>query len=106
MGIVDQKQKMWRMVQNIPKGRVASYGHLGRSIGVHPRIVGRWLHQNDSPEELPCHRVIKSNRTIASGYAFGGEGRQRELLETEGVKFDMKGRVLPEHVVFLDEQVM
>ena len=30
---------------------------------------------------------------VAPGFAFGGEGVQRQLLETEGVVFESDGRI-------------
>nr|MBI5455677.1 MGMT family protein [Candidatus Levybacteria bacterium] len=39
-------------------------------------------------ENIPCHRVINSKGKISSGYAFGGPGIQRKMLEKEGVKFN------------------
>ena len=56
-----------------------------------PRLIGNYLHKNIDPKTIPCHRVVKSDGTLASGYAFGGPKKQKELLEKEGVKFN-KGK--------------
>lgn len=58
-----------------------------------PRVVGFALHVNKDPKNIPCHRVVFSDGTLSPGYAFGGEGKQREKLEEEGVIFSKTGSV-------------
>ena len=45
------------------------------------------------PGVIPCHRVVFADGSLAKGFAFGGEGVQRALLEAEGVAFLPDGRV-------------
>lgn len=72
----------------IPKGKVVSYKQVAEIFGIkNPRLVGQILHQNKDPQKYPCHRVIKSDGKIASGYVYGGEKEQRKKLEKEGVIF-------------------
>lgn len=42
---------------------------------------------------VPCHRVVFKDGMLAPGFAFGGPGAQRALLEAEGVGFLPDGRV-------------
>ena len=84
MIMLDRVQKI---IEAIPSGRVTTYGEVGRVLGINPRQIGRLLHQNDNPEKFPCHRVVRSNGTLASGYAFGGKEEQRRILELEGISF-------------------
>jgi methylated-DNA-protein-cysteine methyltransferase related protein len=70
-----------------------SYGEVARLAGTSPRAVGRILHTNTDPDRYPCHRVIHSDGTLASGYAFGGKETQKKLLEAEGVLFSERGQV-------------
>ncbi len=93
-----KEDQVYQIVQSIPKGRVMTYGQIGVMVGVGPRQVGRILHYNPDNSLTPCHRVIRSDRTIASGYAFGGEGEQRKILGKEGVKFK-NGKVIRECLV-------
>lgn len=72
----------------IPKGQVTTYGVIGDALGIHPRQVGRLLHQNQNPERFPCHRVVKSDGSLAGGYAFGGQSAQKKKLEEEGIRFN------------------
>lgn len=53
-----------------------------------PRFVGFALHRNKDITKVPCHRVIKSDGTLALGYAFGGMKKQKEKLEEEGIMFE------------------
>jgi len=85
--------QVYDLVAKIPKGKVTTYGALSKLVGANPRIVGYALHQNKDPKNIPCHRVINSKGMISSGYAFGGGGIQKQMLEIEGVVFDEKQKV-------------
>ena len=75
-----------------------SYGQIGVMVGIGPRQVGRILHNNPDNSLTPCHRVVHADGSVASGYAFGGMGKQRGLLEKEGVIF-ARGRVLKKYFI-------
>lgn len=78
-------QKVWQIVEQIPRGQTMSYGQVAKLAVTSPRVVGRILHKNPDLNRFPCHRVIKSDGSLASGYAFGGLEGQRKKLEEEGV---------------------
>lgn len=88
-------QRVWEIVEQIPVGQTRSYGEVAHLAGTSPRAVGRILHFNPAPTRYPCHRVIKANGQLASGYAFGGAGAQRSKLEAEGVKLTTQPRPRP-----------
>lgn len=79
----------------IPEGKTATYGMIAALAGNArmARVVGYALHRNPAPGIIPCHRVVNRSGSLAPGFAFGGERRQRELLESEGVCFTADGRV-------------
>ncbi|MBM6696129.1 MGMT family protein [Bifidobacterium pullorum subsp. saeculare] len=80
---------VYEVVRRIPRGCVATYGQVAALAG-RPRaarLVGFALHANPEPGVIPCHRVVFRDGSLAPGFAFGGEERQRELLEAEGVVF-------------------
>lgn len=81
-------QKMvFSLLQQIPKGKVTTYKILALKAGVkNPRTIGRIIHGNIDPEAFPCHRVVRSDGTVAEGYAFGGKKEQIKLLLHEGIK--------------------
>ncbi len=81
--------KVYRAVEQIPRGKVTTYGEIARYIGIsNPRVVGFALHVNKDPDNVPCHRVVNKKGELAPGYAFGGLYVQRQLLEQEGVRFE------------------
>lgn len=85
-------EKIYAVTATIPKGKVFTYQQLAKIAGIkNPKIVGFALHVNKNPKKVPCHRVIKSNGTLAKGYALGGRLKQKEKLEKEGIVFS-KGK--------------
>jgi methylated-DNA-[protein]-cysteine S-methyltransferase len=82
----------------IPRGMVCTYGRLAAKLG-HPRAaraVGNALARNPFPIIIPCHRTIRSDGSLG-GYA-GGLEMKRRLLELEGIRLDLRGRVLIERL--------
>ncbi len=91
------QQKVMKTDWTIPRGKTATYGWVAKQIdtkGV--RAVGNANARNPFPLVYPCHRVIKSDRTLG-GFG-GGLEMKRQLLEMEGVEFDSQGRVKAEHI--------
>ena len=88
-------EKIYEVVTNIPKGKVATYGQVAALAG-NPhwaRVVGYALHVNPMPGIIPCHRVVNREGRTAPAFAFGGADVQRQLLEAEWVVFEEDGRV-------------
>ena len=88
-------EKIYEVVKSIPEGKVATYGQVALLAG-NPRwarVVGYALHVNPEPGIIPCHRVVNREGKVAPGFAFGGEGVQRQLLEKEGIVFEADGRI-------------
>ncbi len=86
-------QMIYEMVRRIPKGRVSSYGRIARMLG-RPRwarLVGYALAACGDPG-VPCHRVLRSDGSLALSFGQGGQGLQQALLEAEGVPV-IEGRV-------------
>jgi methylated-DNA-protein-cysteine methyltransferase related protein len=88
-------ENVWKVVLQIPRGKVASYGQIAALLGSPraARTVG-WA-MNSTPDELdiPWHRVINSRGRISLNENEQGGNLQRLLLEQEGVKFNIKGFV-------------
>lgn len=81
------KERVFAAVQQIPKGKVATYGDIARIIGCNggARAVGNALHQNTDGNLVPCHRVVNSKGYLANEYVFGGTDEQAQRLMAEGV---------------------
>lgn len=85
--------RVYELVQQIPRGRITTYGQIALLMG-NPRmsrVVGYALHVNPKPGVIPCHRVVNRFGGLSAAFAFGGENRQRTLLEEEGVSFKEDG---------------
>jgi len=77
-----------------------TYGQIALAGGIkNPRHVGRYLHQNPDPDNIPCHRVVNAKGELAGAFAFGGAETQRKLLESEGVEFVNNKVILEQHLV-------
>ena len=88
-------EKIYNVVKQIPKGKVATYGQVAMLAG-NPRwerVVGYALHNNPDPENIPCYRVVNREGKVATGFAFGGSDIQRQLLEKDGIKFEPDGHI-------------
>lgn len=77
-------------VEEIPAGKVASYGQIARLIGRerNARLVGRVLAMAEHYGDYPCHRVVNHAGRTAPGFA-----KQETLLREEGVTFLPNGCV-------------
>ena len=58
-------EAVWQIVENIPYGQVMAYGEVARAAGFprHARMVSRALSR--STKDLPWHRVIRSDNSLA-----------------------------------------
>ena len=86
--------RVYDLVRKIPRGFVMSYGQIAGMLGSRraSRAVGYAMFRC-TQRDVPCHRVVYRDGSMAGGYAFGGEGKQRARLEKEGVTFTEDGRV-------------
>ncbi len=83
-------ERIYDVVKQIPKGKVATYGQVAALAGNKrwSRVVGYALHVNPDPGNIPCHRVVNREGEVSKAFAFGGENRQIALLKNEGVKVE------------------
>jgi O-6-methylguanine DNA methyltransferase len=82
------KEQVYRILQNIPRGRVVTYGQIAEILGNkhHARTVGNILHVNPDGKKYPCYKVVNSKGYLARQYAFGGIEKQKEKLELDGIE--------------------
>jgi methylated-DNA-protein-cysteine methyltransferase related protein len=87
--------RIYAVVRRIPRGRVATYGQVAElaGLGGHARQVGYALHALPAGTALPWHRVLNAAGKVSLRAVPGAELTQRQLLEREGVGFDLRGRV-------------
>ena len=88
-------RRIYRVVRRIPRGSVATYGQIAGLAGIprQARQVGYALHALRRGSDVPWQRVINAKGEVSERSTPGCEGLQRAALESEGVIFDMRGRV-------------
>lgn len=71
-------------VEEIPAGKVASYGQIAKLIGrdKNARLVGKVLSMAEYYGDYPCHRVVNHAGRLAPFFL-----EQKDLLLEEGVEF-------------------
>ncbi|MDW7967231.1 MAG: MGMT family protein [Thermoanaerobaculum sp.] len=85
---------VYRLVRQIPPGRVMTYGQLAERLGylLSPAAVGWALHV--CPPDVPWHRVVNAQGGLSTEKLPDFPPyRQRQLLAEEGVVCDGQGRV-------------
>lgn len=91
---------VWKIVRQIPPGKVSTYGQLASYIPPIPGVSPEDYHTNKarwvgyamaaSPKDVPWQRVINSQGKVS---ARSGAEAQRQILEAEGIIFDARGRI-------------
>lgn len=86
-------EELWQVVRSIPRGRVASYGAVGRELG-NPWsgfLVGRRM--GHCPQDLPWWRVVGKNGELRTAARDPRLAKlQIDHLGSEGVQI-VDGRV-------------
>ena len=69
-------------VEEVPEGKVATYGQIARLIGrsKNARLVGQVLSRAEYYGDYPCHRIVNHCGRLVPGWE-----EQRYLLLEEGV---------------------
>lgn len=96
-------EQVWTLAQQIPYGRVATYGQISKLIPQPEDIsaedyqmsASRWvgLAMAACPDYVPWQRVVNSQGKISHPEA----GMQKKLLEEEGVLFSKEKLDLDEY---------
>jgi methylated-DNA-[protein]-cysteine S-methyltransferase len=91
-------QRVYAALQQVPAGRVTTYGWLAHAVGVKSaQAVGQALRRNPFAPAVPCHRVIAADLHLG-GFHGARAGtplaHKRQLLADEGVLFDAQGQLV------------
>jgi methylated-DNA-protein-cysteine methyltransferase-like protein len=92
------QMRIWQVVSQIPKGKVASYKLVAQQAGIPQaaRLVGNVLRKLPKDTELPWHRVVNSQGKIsllANSFAYQ---QQKQRLLAEGIEFN-KEKILNDY---------
>ena len=89
----DFRQEVWKILCDIPYGKVITYNDIAKQIAHNRRIkkmstqaVGGAVGHNPISIIIPCHRVIGKDGSL-TGYA-GGIDTKIKLLNIEGIKIN------------------
>jgi AraC family transcriptional regulator of adaptative response/methylated-DNA-[protein]-cysteine methyltransferase len=77
------QRRVWQELQQIPRGTTRTYTQVARALGKprSVRAVARACATNPVSIVVPCHRVIRTDGSLA-GYRWGLQ-RKQKLLERE-----------------------
>ena len=80
------EHKVYKKLLDVPKGKITTYGDLGKAVGLKngQRIIGKIMNKNPYPVLVPCHRVVMSTGKIG-GYSYG-QNVKTKMLSDEGIE--------------------
>jgi len=80
---------VYRLVKQIPRGRVTTYGEIARATKIRggARVVGYAMAATPRGRGIPWHRVVGAGGKLIIREPYGS--LQRKLLQSEGV--DIRG---------------
>lgn len=83
-------KKVIELIQQVPKGKVATYGQIAKLAGKPQgsRGVSWILHSSSKAYNLPWHRILNSKGKISFPEGTSEFKQQKKLLEKEGIEFD------------------
>jgi len=92
--MTDSTRRIIEQILALPKGRVSCYRDIALKAGLPngARQVARILHSLSEKYDLPWHRVIRRDGSIALEEGAGRE-LQTALLRAEGVEVSAAGKV-------------
>lgn len=86
--------RIYAAVRRIPQGRVGTYGGVARRVpGATARIVGYAMAALPAGSGVPWQRVVNHKGEISLRKGGLPDLRQRRLLEAEGIRFSLRGRI-------------
>lgn len=87
-------RRIWEVIADVPRGRVASYGQIAEIAGIPrgARQVGHALRHSPEDLDLPWHRIITASGRSAFDPNSRAFRQQRDRLAEEGVPM-LNGRV-------------
>jgi len=79
--------RVYKVVKNIPYGKVTSYGAIAKYLGAErsARMVGWAMNAAHGQDDIPAHRVVNRKGLLTGKNHFDGTKLMQQLLESEGV---------------------
>ena len=79
------QKRIWQELKQIKKGEIKTYGEIAKKFKVSPRYIGRVCGENRHVLIIPCHRVIRTDKTLGGFSAPRGKKLKKKLLKFEGI---------------------
>jgi methylated-DNA-protein-cysteine methyltransferase-like protein len=81
-------EKVYQVAEQIPYGRVTSYGAIAKYLGTpkSARMVGWAMNASHVNPKVPAHRVVNRIGVLSGKHHFEGTNLMQQLLESEGVE--------------------
>lgn len=81
-------ERVYQIAEQIPEGKVTSYGAIARAIGAprSARTVGYAMNASGIRPNVPAHRVVNRIGMLTGKHYFQGTYLMQQLLENEGVQ--------------------
>ena len=100
-------EQVYKVVRQIPNGRVSSYGAIAAYLGTRgsSRMVGYAMNASHTAyPKVPAQRVVNRNGLLSGKFHFGSSDLMQQLLENEGIKV-VNDKVLDFKNIFWDPSV-
>ena len=80
-------EKVYKIAQQIPEGKVTSYGAIAKALGTarSARMVGWAMNNCHNRDDIPAHRVVNRKGLLTGKHHFEGTNLMQQLLENEGI---------------------
>ena len=92
--------KIRTAVAKIPKGKVTTYGDIARFVGSKDARKVGWAVYGNQDTNVPCHRVVAKDGSLAEKFSLGGWQEQKQRLENDGIEFSEERKVDLEKYLF------
>jgi methylated-DNA-protein-cysteine methyltransferase-like protein len=81
-------EKVYQVAEQIPYGRVTSYGAIAKYLGTpkSARMVGWAMNASHVNPKVPAHRVVNRIGMLSGKHHFEGTNLMQQLLESEDVE--------------------
>jgi AraC family transcriptional regulator of adaptative response/methylated-DNA-[protein]-cysteine methyltransferase len=85
------QRQVWEKLRAIPYGQTVSYGDVAKSLGKPGavRAVGRACATNPVALVIPCHRVVREDKSLG-GYRWGLDRKEKLLAHEQRQRLNSK----------------
>jgi methylated-DNA-protein-cysteine methyltransferase-like protein len=87
-------ERIYAIIRQIPEGNVATYGQISKIVGgCSAQMIGFALNGLRPGSDVPWQRVVNAKGEISPRGGGIGSALQQELLDEEGIEFNLEGKI-------------